>query len=65
MYDCRRYLTLHGPSAVFVPLEVEAWLKDRMARPDTAHVINIRRLLPVGAPENGANGMWTWRLMAA
>ena len=46
MYDCRRYMTMHGPSAVFVPLEVEAWLKDRMARPDAAHVINIPSVPP-------------------
>jgi hypothetical protein len=41
MYDCRRYMTLQGPSGVFVPPEVEAWLKDRMGRPDSAHVINM------------------------
>jgi hypothetical protein len=53
MYDCRRYLTMHGPSAVFVPLEVEAWLKDRMARPDTAHVINIP-----STPPGWSAGKW-------
>jgi hypothetical protein len=53
MYDCRRYMTLHGPSGVFVPLEVEAWLKDRMARPDTAHVINIP-----STPPGWSAGKW-------
>jgi hypothetical protein len=53
MYDCRRYLTMHGPSAVFVPLEVEAWLKDRMAKPDTAHVINIP-----SSPPGWSAGKW-------
>jgi hypothetical protein len=53
MYDCRRYLTLHGPSAVFVPPEVEAWIKDRMARPDTAHVINIP-----STPPGWSAGKW-------
>jgi hypothetical protein len=53
MYDCRRYLTMHGPSAVFVPLEVEAWLKDRMTRPDTAHVINIP-----STPPGWSAGKW-------
>ena len=32
MYDCRRHLTMHGPSAVFVPPEVEAWLKTTTPR---------------------------------
>src|SRR6266568_904567 len=53
MYDCRRYMTMHGPSAVFVPLEVEAWLKERMARPDTAHVINIP-----STPPGWSAGKW-------
>jgi hypothetical protein len=53
MYDCRRYMTMHGPSAVFVPLEVEAWLKDRMARPDAAHVINIP-----STPPGWSAGKW-------
>jgi hypothetical protein len=53
MYDCRRHLTMHGPSAVFVPPEVEAWLKDRMARPDTAHVINIP-----STPPGWSAGKW-------
>jgi len=53
MYDCRRYMTMHGPSAVFVPLEVEGWLKDRMARPDTAHVVNIP-----STPPGWSAGKW-------
>jgi hypothetical protein len=53
MYDCRRYMTMHGPSAVFVPPEVEAWLTDRMARPDSAHVINIP-----STPPGWSAGKW-------
>jgi hypothetical protein len=41
MYDCRRHVTLTGPSAVFVPGESEAWLIARMAGSDAAHVVNI------------------------
>lgn len=40
LYNWRRGLTLTGPSAVFVPPEVEAWLKGRMAAPELAHVVN-------------------------
>jgi hypothetical protein len=40
MYDCRRHMTLKGATAGFVPTEVEAWLKRRMAGSDAAHVIN-------------------------
>jgi hypothetical protein len=46
MYDCRRYMTMQGPSAVFIPPEVEFWVKDRMRRPDTAHVVNIPSVPP-------------------
>ena len=41
MYDCRRFLTLTGPSAVFVPPETEEWLISRMADPAVTHVINV------------------------
>ncbi len=41
MYDCRRHLTLTGPSAGFVPPEVENWLVNRMQAPGVAHVINV------------------------
>jgi hypothetical protein len=53
MYDCRRYMTLHGPSAGFIPPEVEAWILDRMARPDVSHVINMP-----STPPGWSAGKW-------
>ena len=41
MYDCRRYLTLKGPAAGFVPDTVEEWLLRRMAAQETHHVVNL------------------------
>ena len=41
MYDCRRYMTLMGPSATFIPPLVEEWLKARMASSDAIHVVNM------------------------
>ena len=41
MYDCRRYLTLTGPSGTFVPPLIEEWLKARMAASDATHVVNM------------------------
>ena len=32
LYDCRRWMALHGPTGVFVPLTTEEWLLRRMAR---------------------------------
>jgi len=40
-YDCRRYLTLAGPTATFVPETVESWLRARMAAQETEHVVNL------------------------
>lgn len=47
LYDCRRYMTLAGPSGGFVPPLIEDWLKTRMATSDAAHVINMPST-PVG-----------------
>ena len=41
VYDCRRHLTLKGPSAGFVPRETEAWLRERMRTSDASHVVNV------------------------
>ena len=41
LYDCRRHLTLTGPSAGFVPPDVENWLLERMRTPGVAHVVNV------------------------
>jgi hypothetical protein len=40
LYDIRRTMTLAGPSAVYVDLEVEKWLKSRMATTEVAHVVH-------------------------
>ncbi|MEZ5352281.1 MAG: hypothetical protein R2762_06555 [Bryobacteraceae bacterium] len=41
LYDCRRYLTLKGPNAGFVPGNVEDWLVRRMRESPCAHVVNV------------------------
>ena len=41
MYDCRRYMSLAGPVAGFLPDTVEAWLMRRMAAQETRHVVNL------------------------
>jgi hypothetical protein len=46
MYDCRRFSTLTGPSATFVPPIVEDWLKARMASSDATHVVNMPSIPP-------------------
>ena len=47
LYDCRRFMTLKGPTATFVPSEVEAWLVARMAAEDTSNIVNLPST-PVG-----------------
>ncbi|HET9466815.1 MAG TPA: hypothetical protein VFO48_00325 [Vicinamibacterales bacterium] len=46
LYDCRRYVTLTGPSATFVPPIIEEWLKARMSSSDAAHVVNMPSIPP-------------------
>jgi hypothetical protein len=41
LYDIRRTLTLAGPSAVYVDLEVEKWLKARTAATDVTHLVHV------------------------
>jgi hypothetical protein len=41
LYDIRRTLTLAGPSAVYVDLEVEKWLKARTVATEVAHVVHV------------------------
>jgi hypothetical protein len=53
MYDCRRFMTLKGASATFVPPEAEAWLTSRMAATDVAHVINMP-----STPPGWSAGKW-------
>jgi hypothetical protein len=40
LYDVRRLLTLSGPSATFVPPEVEEWLTARTIASDTRHLVH-------------------------
>ena len=53
MYDCRRYMTLTGSGATFVPPAVEQWLKDRMAGSDATHVVNMP-----STPPGWSAGKW-------
>ena len=46
LYDCRRYVTLTGPSATFVPPTIEEWLEARMAASDATHVVNMPSIPP-------------------
>lgn len=46
LYDTRRTGTMHGPSAVFVEPETEAWLKARMADQTVTHLVNAPSLPP-------------------
>ncbi|MBI4902131.1 MAG: alkaline phosphatase D family protein [Acidobacteria bacterium] len=47
LYDCRRYQTLAGPSAVLVPDNVERWLARRMQHSPARHVVNVPSM-PLG-----------------
>lgn len=53
MYDCRRFLTLKGTSATFIPPEVENWLHQRMKSNDVRHVINMP-----STPPGWSAGKW-------
>jgi hypothetical protein len=46
MYDCRRFSTLTGPSATFVPPMIEDWLEARMSGSDAVHVVNMPSIPP-------------------
>ncbi|MEO8127273.1 MAG: hypothetical protein ABI822_09290 [Bryobacteraceae bacterium] len=47
MYDCRRHLTLKGPTGGFLPDTVEEWLMRRMTAQQTQHIVNLPST-PVG-----------------
>ena len=53
MYDCRRYMTLTGSGATFIPPVVEQWLKERMAGSDATHVVNMP-----STPPGWSAGKW-------
>lgn len=41
LFESRRYVTLTGTDAVFIPPAAEKWLIDRMRAEETIHVVNI------------------------
>jgi hypothetical protein len=41
IYDCRRHLSLTGPSAGFVPETAEQWLRARTSGNDTRHLAHV------------------------
>jgi hypothetical protein len=53
LYDCRRGMTLHGASALFVAREAERWLTARMADSAVAHVVNVP-----STPPGWSAGKW-------
>lgn len=53
LYDCRRYMTLMGPTASFLPETTEAWLVDRMNNSDVAHLVNAP-----STPPGWSAGKW-------
>ncbi len=54
IYDCRRFMTLKGPSAVFVDPIAEAWLKQRTGdEKATRHLIHMP-----STPMGWAAGKW-------
>ena len=53
MYDCRRYMTLTGSAATFVPPLVERWLESRMSGSDATHVVNMP-----STPPGWSAGKW-------
>jgi len=56
LYDNRRSASMHGPTAVFVDGEVEAWLKQRMQDKAVKHVVNAPGLPPGWTKGNCTNG---------
>jgi hypothetical protein len=53
LYDCRRFLTLEGAAATFVPPEVEGWLAARAAASDARHLVNVP-----STPPGWSGGKW-------
>jgi len=41
LFDCRRYITLNGEDAQFIPESAEQWLKDRVADTSVMHSIVV------------------------
>lgn len=53
LYDCRRFMTLTGPTATFVPPLIEDWLTARMAGSNATHVVNMP-----STPPGWSAGKW-------
>ncbi|MDA1371454.1 MAG: alkaline phosphatase D family protein [Proteobacteria bacterium] len=41
LYDCRRFITLAGPTATFIEEQTERWMASRTAAEETRHLIHI------------------------
>lgn len=41
LYDVRRTMTMAGPTAVFLDLEVERWLRERSGETGVTHVVHV------------------------
>jgi phosphodiesterase/alkaline phosphatase D-like protein len=41
LYDCRRFVTMHGPSAVMIDRNAEDWLLQRMQAQEARYVVNV------------------------
>lgn len=41
LYDCRRFLTLRGPFATFIPDTTEQWVVSRLKTSPARHVVNV------------------------
>lgn len=53
LFDCRRHLSLTGPTGHFVPRDIEGWLKARIAGSDAAHVVSVP-----STPPGWSAGKW-------
>lgn len=53
IYDCRRHLSLAGPSAGCIPDTAEQWLHDRTRSNDTRHLVHVPSL-----PFGWSAGKW-------
>ncbi len=47
LYDCRRFLTLKGPFATFIPETTEQWVVNRLKTSPARHVVNVPSM-PIG-----------------
>lgn len=53
LFDCRRFVTLNGPTGTFIPPLTEDWIKSRMAAPGVHHVVSVP-----STPPGWSAGKW-------